>query len=360
MIAVDHVLNLSHKLEDAELAVRPYFAFLQPAESIISQTSENGSTDVCTNRTPQNMTDCQIQSSSPAAVGANKSFHQTALEPVAAPAAVEQVAEVLMEDLTVDKEPLSSHIAIPDPVKLSLLQISTLARDIKRAHPDFNIQIKDDGVHIAGPDKLSIEQLKNTIWEFLGSIAQAHLTFDQEKVKFLANREVKEKLLQTMNEQGVPTIYTVSDSVVVLTSLSLNLVSQACSLLKSQMCDFSIPVDKEYECMLYSQEWSAFLQSLGFCSARVSERGENIEVLTLKGMENEMQAKILKFLTTPIERETVICMVPGMLKYIQIHCHQLLADMDQVSIFPLEAEDVCGLRVGGFLKYNAENAVLHG
>ncbi|TMS17918.1 Poly [ADP-ribose] polymerase 10 [Larimichthys crocea] len=40
-------------------------------------------------------------------------------------------------------------------------------------------------------------------------------------------------------------------------------------------------------------------------------------------------------------------MVPDMLKYIQIHCHQLLADMDQVSIFPLEAGDVCGLKIHG-------------
>ncbi|TKS88974.1 Poly [ADP-ribose] polymerase 10 [Collichthys lucidus] len=64
-------------------------------------------------------------------------------------------------------------------------------------------------------------------------------------------------------------------------------------------------------------------------------------------MESEKQAAILEFLSTPIERETVISMVPDMLKYIQIHCHQLLADMDQVSIFPLEAEDVCGLKIHG-------------
>ena len=40
-------------------------------------------------------------------------------------------------------------------------------------------------------------------------------------------------------------------------------------------------------------------------------------------------------------------MDPGMLKYMQIHCHQLLVDMDQVSIFPLEAEDASGLKVCG-------------
>ncbi|KAJ4918143.1 hypothetical protein JOQ06_024736 [Pogonophryne albipinna] len=79
----------------------------------------------------------------------------------------------------------------------------------------------------------------------------------------------------------------------------------------------------------------------------VSEREGNIDAFTLKGMESEKQTAIMGFLTTPIERETVIPMEPGMLKYIQIHRHQLMADMNQVSIFPLEAEDVCGLKIHG-------------
>ncbi|KAM3858619.1 protein mono-ADP-ribosyltransferase PARP10 [Diretmus argenteus] len=286
--SVVHVLNLPHKLEDAELI--------------------------------------------------------TALEPVAAHVAV---AEEVMEDLAEEIETLSSHVAISDPAKLALFRLSTLPQDFEQAHPNFNIQIKDDGVHIAGPDSLGMEQLKDTILEFLGSIAQAHFTFDPDEAQFLASKEVKERLLETMNQLGLATLYDVSDSVVMLTSLSSNLVSQACSFLKSQLCDFSVSIDQEHECMLYSREWSEFLKSLGFCSVRVSERGGKIDGLTLKGMENEKQTKILAFLSTPVERETVISMEPGMLKYIQIHCHQLLADMDQVSIFPLEAEEVCGLKIHG-------------
>uniref|UniRef100_A0A3Q3L7J4 Poly [ADP-ribose] polymerase n=1 Tax=Labrus bergylta TaxID=56723 RepID=A0A3Q3L7J4_9LABR len=84
-----------------------------------------------------------------------------------------------------------------------------------------------------------------------------------------------------------------------------------------------------------------------FTSVKVSERERDIDVLTLKEMESEKQTAIIGFLTTPIERETIIPMEPDMLKYIQNHCHQLMADMDQVSIFPLEAEDVCGLKIHG-------------
>ncbi|KAM4630657.1 protein mono-ADP-ribosyltransferase PARP10 [Polymixia lowei] len=346
--SLDHILHRSHKLEDAELTVQPYFAFLQPTDSFTSQNSENRSSDDGTERTPQNLNHIQTETSSTTAISVNsQSSYQTALEVVDPHLAIEVVAEEVMHNLTEDMETLSSHIAILDPMKLYLLQISTIPRDIQQAQPNFNFQIKDDGVHITGPDKLGMEQLRNTILEFLGKIAQEHLTFDLEKAQFLAKKEVKERLLQTIKQLGIPTMYTVSDSAVVLASLSLDLVSQACDLLKSQLCAFSIPMDKEYECMLYSKEWSVFLESLGFCSVKVSEGGGSIDVMTLKGMENEKQTDILKFLSTPIQREAVISMEPGMLKYIQIHCHQLLADMDQVSIFPLEAEEVCGLRIHG-------------
>lgn len=345
--SVASVLDRPHKLENTDLTVRPYFDFLQPTESATSQTSENGSLDNSTD-SPQTLNPVRMQSSPPSVVSASsQSSHRTALEPVAARVAVEEVADEVMEDLTEEKEMLSSHIAITDPAKLALFQVSTLPKDIKQAYSDFSIQIKDDGVHVAGPDKLKIEQLKNTILHFLGNVAQTHLTFDPEKAQFLANKEVKDRLLQTMNQLGLPTVYTVTDCVVVLTSVSQDPLSKACEVLNSQLSHFSIPVDSQYECMLYTREWSEFLKALSFSLVRVPERGGKVDVLTLKGMENEKQTKIVEFLSTPIERETVISMVPGMLKYIQIHFHQLLADMDQVSIFPLEAEDVCGLKIHG-------------
>ncbi|KAJ0054779.1 hypothetical protein NL108_002924, partial [Boleophthalmus pectinirostris] len=106
-----------------------------------------------------------------------------------------------------------------------------------------------------------------------------------------------------------------------------------------------VKLDPQYESMLYCREWQEFCQALG--CVKVSERGGNLDVLTLKGMEQEKQAAILTFLTTPIERETFIQMEPGRLKYIQIHSHQLLADMTEVSIFPVETEDISGLKIYG-------------
>ncbi|KAF7651343.1 hypothetical protein LDENG_00112090 [Lucifuga dentata] len=346
--ALVSVLDHPHKLDCTDLVVKPYFDFLQPTESGTPLKAESESESIA-DKNPEAPSHIQTPTSSTAVVCADGHSSQMALEPPADCEAVEKVAEEAMEVMADHMEPpdmLSIHIAVPDPLQLSLFQLSTF-QDIAKAHPDFNIQIKNGGVYFAGPNRLRMEQLKQTILECLDSMAEKRLTFDLDIAKFLAKKEVKDRLLRTMTQTSLPAVYTVSDCNVVVTSISQNLVNQACSFIKSQLCELSIPVDRDYECMLYIREWSEFLQALGFSSVRVLEQGGNINVLTLKGMENEKQSEIVKFLSTPIERETIISMEPGMLKYIQIHFHQVLADMDQVSIFPLEAEDTCGLKIHG-------------
>ncbi|KAM6958838.1 protein mono-ADP-ribosyltransferase PARP10 [Aplochiton taeniatus] len=354
--SVEHALKQkSHKLDgltDAEMTMKPYFVFLQPTESpSSSQFAVEASSDTSADRSrksPSSLTGTQIDLPT-GNRDVYQASHESTLEPLLSQAAQREESEIVMKDLTEDipVETFSSHISVQDPVKLAVLEISTLTEDIRQAHPGFKVQIRDNDVQVEGPDKLTVEQVKNTVLEFLGSIAQAHLTSELRTAQFLANKEVKQRLLQNLKAEGLPSLYTVTDSVVVVTSLSLTLANRACSFMKSQMSDFSISVDREYECMLYSQEWSEFLQSLRCCSATVSESSGKIDIMTLKGMEDEKQSKIVEFLSTPIEKESVISMEPGMLKYIQIHCHQLLAEMDQVTIFPLDAANACGLRIHG-------------
>lgn len=345
LTALDTVLNHEHKLNSAVLEVKPYFDFLQPKERVASQNTTTESQDMIETNL-EDVSDIQMQTSPPVVLNANShSSSQMGPEPLAAYEAIKEAEEELMEHQTVDADTLSGHIAITDPGKIALFKLRPLKQNIKKTHPNFSIQIKDDGVHIEGTDRQTLEQIKHTISDFFGNLAETHFTLEPEMAQFLARKDVKERLQQEINQAGLPTVYFVSDSKVVVTSLSHNSANQACSFLKSHVCLISIPVDAEYEGMLYCREWSEFLQALGFASVKVSERGGNIDLVTLKGMESEKQTAILEFLTTPIERETVISMEPGMLKYVQVHCHQLLADMDQVSIFPLEAEDVCGLKV---------------
>ncbi|XP_049890401.1 uncharacterized protein parp10 [Epinephelus moara] len=343
--SVSAVLDHPHKLDGADLAVMPYFDFLQPKETLTPQDSGVRSQDM----TESTSEDIPMQTSPPVVAAANSEpSPQTTSKPlVEHKTAVEEVAEAVMEVQTEEEETLSSHIAITDPLKLSLFKLSTFQQDIEKAHPEFTVQIIDSGVHIAGTDRQKVELIERAISDCFGKMARIQFALEPEKAQLLQRKDVKERLQQIMKQTGSPTLYTVSDSNVAVTSLSQNSANQACSFLKSQLCHFSMPVDAEYESMLYCREWSEFLQALGFSSVKVSERGGNIDVFTLKGMESEKQAAILEFLTTPIERETVISMEPGVLKYIQTHSHQLLADMSQVSILPLEAEDVCGLKIQG-------------
>ncbi|XP_017276560.1 protein mono-ADP-ribosyltransferase PARP10 [Kryptolebias marmoratus] len=354
--SVDSVLDRPHKLNDTKLVVKPCFDFLQPAQSSASDVlsdetqaeMEDSSEDLndIQMRTSPLLVDADPDQSSPAGTSDScQSSSQTTLQILAD--SKEREAKAVVEDLIEKAETLSCHVAITDPVKCALFRSSTFYQDVQKANPNFSVQNRADGVHIEGPNKLQLQQLKDRISDFIGSMVETRFILELEKAQFLDRKDVKEHLLRTIHQPGSSFLYTVSDSTVSVTSLSQKSADQACSFLKSQVGCFSMPVEMAQEAMLCCREWSEFLQSLGFTSAKVSEQGGNIDVLTLKGMEDEKQAAIMEFLTTPIERETVISMEPGRLKYIQIHCHQLLADMDQVSIFPLEAKDACGLKIHG-------------
>ncbi|XP_010872114.2 protein mono-ADP-ribosyltransferase PARP10 [Esox lucius] len=357
--SVERVINQTHKLRETELTIRPYFSFLQSEESSFSPqtsplTSVNGTSDGDTVDTQHEDSVSPAQTGSlPAASTSDDSppLLQSDPEPQShqLPPLVSKAAEAQggVQDLKSRPELLSRRISVPDPVNLALFQLSPLPQSLQQTYPAFSIQIRDEGICVSGPDQQGLEQLENTVLEFLGDVAQVHIPFDPEKARFLAKQEVKDRVLQTLRDGGLPCVYSVSDCMVMLASLSFSLVSEACSTLKDLLRDFSIPVDGEYECVLYSQEWNDFLPSLGLCTAQVSERGGQINVLTLRGLEDEKKSKMVKFLSTPIKKEAVITMKSGMLKYIQTHHHQLLADMHYVSIVPLETPDMCGLRIHG-------------
>ncbi|KAM4549547.1 protein mono-ADP-ribosyltransferase PARP10 [Fundulus diaphanus] len=352
--SVDSVLGRPHKVNDTEVVVKAYFDFLQPA----TQDLETEEQDVA-EKSSEEASNIEMQASplpvhaelSPLAVTSNSSQppSQTAAEPPAASGAAlveeEKEEDAGMEEQTEEMETPWCHVAITDPVKHALYQRSNVQQDVQKAHPSFSLQMRDDGVHIAGPDKAELEQIKDTISSFVGSMVETQLSVDPEVGQFLERKDVKSQLLQTMTRRGLQALYTVSESTLCVTATGQSSADQAGSFLKAQVGQFSLPLESEQESLLCCREWGVFLQALGFTAAKA--HAGNMDVLTLKGMEEEKQTAILQFLTTPIERETVLPMEPGMLKYIQTHCHQLLADMDQVSIFPLEAEDNCGLKIHG-------------
>ncbi|CAL8296723.1 unnamed protein product [Lota lota] len=359
--AVEHVLNHPHKLKDTTLTVSPFYVFNQPsachAQSDPSQSSQSVSSDDSPESKVDLLDSVQPQASSPTVDSIDiRPSQQTALATVNSNMKYIDIVDRTMEDVTeVMPETHLVDITIQDSVKLQLFQMSTLSQGIHQTHPTVNMQIKDDAVNLIGPDKQALEVLKTTIVNLFAGMAQATVTLDIEMAKFLEHDDVREKLLQTFTQLGITAIYTVLNKVVVVTSLSQDLATQACVLLTSQLCAICIPVEKEYECMLYSEEWSTFLQTLGLCSARVSEDGANVDVLTLKGLEDEKRSKVTEFLLTPIEQEKFIAMEPGMLHYVQMYFHQLMADMNQVVIIPVDGKEHCGLTIRG-LAGHCQNA----
>lgn len=337
------VLSQPHKLHGSDLVVMPHFDFLQPTQSVTLQESgaesqdmtEGNSEDLSNAQTiPPTVFDADSQSSSERA-----SELPTTLE----------AEEELIVDETEDEDTLPGHLSISDPVKLALFKLSTFQTDIDKTNPNIQVQIEDSGVTITGTDRQTREQVEHSILDYFSKMVEAHFTLEPEKAEFLSRKDVKERLQQTMSESGSPAMYTVLDSNVTVTALSQDSANQACSFLKSQPHHFSMQVDLQYVGLMCCREWTDFLQALGFSSVKFSQLDGTVDVLTLKGMESDKKTAILEFLATPIERETLIAMEPGNLKYLQIHRHQLLADMDEVSIYPLETDDVCGLKVGDTL-----------
>ncbi|KAI5607270.1 poly [ADP-ribose] polymerase 10, partial [Silurus asotus] len=96
-----------------------------------------------------------------------------------------------------------------------------------------------------------------------------------------------------------------------------------------------------------SQDEAEKLKSkvLEFLSGVASPEEDSVSMVTLKDLEQEVKQNIVRFLSTPIQKEIVLSMQPAMLTYIQLHHQQLLMDMAEVVILPLDTED--GLSIQG-------------
>uniref|UniRef100_A0AAY4D1M5 Poly [ADP-ribose] polymerase n=1 Tax=Denticeps clupeoides TaxID=299321 RepID=A0AAY4D1M5_9TELE len=342
-------MKMPHRCRDLELRIKPYFDFLLPDTSNLLVSCPSGAADPVPMETEEMPASVSTLPSTMTAltVSGNAAISETPASPAHLNDEVTYTARAKekVQSPAASAKPAFSHIDVPDPLKLHLFEASRLPEKLRSENPDFDLHVTVDGVKVVGPDQLGVERVKNSILEFLSSIAQAHLTFDKMFSEFLAKEEVKQKILEELKEQNLPSNYEVSGPVVVVTSLSLSMVHQACNSIKALISQFSLPVEETYECMLYCQEWPAFLCTLDFCSVFITDIGRKITVVTMKDMEEEKQTAIIQFLTTPVQKDTVILMEPGMLNYLQIFYSHLLAEMNQVTLLPLESGD--GLSISG-------------
>lgn len=332
--SVDRVLQKTHHLEGRDLVVEPYFDFLH---AVVDQAVGVGAQDGQSTLTDgMNQTE-PFSSQSPTVshpVESTSLGHanaQTNIIPVLPKSPPATAAEPLIQKECV------SFVSVPDTTKHHLLQLSKLTEDLTKAHPQFDVSLAKDGVEIKGSDQIVVERLKNKVLEFLTGVVQDHLTYDKLKADFLGREDVKKKLDSSLRD--FPSIYSVSDCMVTVTSPSHNTARQTHDLIESRISEFTVPVASEYKSAVFSEEWSDFLTSLDFCSAKVSDNAGMINVVTLTGMEKDNKGKIVEFLSTPHQKETVLSMQPGMLKFLHLHHQDLLEDMGEVVLLPLETGD---------------------
>lgn len=337
--SVDCILQKSHHLEGTDLVVEPYFDFLHAVvdQSPVSVQDGQGTLTEGMNQIDtvlsQSPTVSDPMASTTSGHGATLTDNTTSIANKTTASATEP---------SIQKECIG-FISVPDVIKHQLLILSNLPENLTKAHPKFDVSLAKDGVHIKGPDQIEVERLKNKVLEFLTGVAQGHLTYDKLKAEFLQREDVKKRL--NLSLKNIPSTYSVSNCMVTVTSSSHSAVKQAQDLIESQIAEFTVPMAKEYESVPFSKEWSDFLVSLDFCCAKVSDTSGMITVVTLTGMEKDKQEKIVEFLRAPHQKETVLSMEPGMLNFLQLHQRDLLADMGEVILLPLETGD--GLSIQG-------------
>ncbi|TRZ02094.1 hypothetical protein DNTS_012419 [Danionella cerebrum] len=310
--SVDSVLQKSHTFQNTDLVVEPYFHFLHALVDQASSGAHNGQGLL----SDGNQTQPQIPDVSQPSVDSllNQVSPSTNTSTVAAP------------EPTI---PEQSHVfvSVTDASRYQLISLSKITEDLKKAHPKFDIILAGDGVQIKGPDQIEAERLKNKVLEFLTGIVQDHMTNDPLRVEFLERDDVKKRL--ELSLKMLPSIYGVSNGTVIVTSSSRIAAKQAHDLIESQISQFTLPMVSEYESMVLSEEWENFRMSLDFCSVKVSDTV--ITVVTLSEMEKDIQAKIVEFLNTPRQKETILSMESGKLKFLHLHHQDLLADMGEIQ-----------------------------
>lgn len=340
--AVGLVLSQPHRMQQSDLVVMPYFDFVQPAPRLTPRDS---------GVTSQVAAESNFSFQGDTAAVPLAVFEELMMTEEEEEADLYEVEYVdPAEDMEVNKdetkEVLPEHHSIDDMVKLNLLKLSNFQEDMEKNNPNVKVQIGPSGVHVVGADRQTMEWVKRRLSDCLGNMAEAKFSLEPEKAEFLSREDVKERLQRVMRESGWPASYVVSDSSVTVMSLSQDSARQACGFLKTQPRHFSMQVDPQHTGLSCCREWTDFLQALGLVAVTSWRSEGTLDLLTLDGLEVEKTTAVREFLAAPIERETFLPMELGKLKYLQIHCHQLLADMDQVSIYPLESDKVCGLKVG--------------
>uniref|UniRef100_A0A8C5RPV6 Poly [ADP-ribose] polymerase n=1 Tax=Laticauda laticaudata TaxID=8630 RepID=A0A8C5RPV6_LATLA len=242
---------------------------------------------------------------------------------------------------------LPSTLPVAEAATRRLLQSTGVLQELGASAPECILRCDEAGLHISGGDPTQRQQLREHIQAALHAVAQERLPCSAWMLEFLQLAEVREHLVERLAEHGVGACYIPSAEEVLVVALKPSVAQLAASLLDSFLSSISLPLSERQLLALASPHWAQVQAGLRCCLVRLAEDGEHLEGLTLPGLEEENVAELKRGLQDCLPDEVLVTTEPGRLRYLQLHRHELLAGLADVTLLPLEGAEVTGLRLSG-------------
>lgn len=198
------------------------------------------------------------------------------------------------------------------------------------------------------------------------AMAQERLALPAPTLLFLRREDVRAHLGQLLADGATPATYAVAEDEVVVTAQSPAAARTAARLLQDALSSFTMELSAREALALCSPRWHQLRERLRCCEMQLAPGSGRLQVLALRGTEQENRQQLRDFLRDAAPDETLVAMERGALRYLQRHYQDLLASIPEVSMLPMEGDDVAGFRVsagpaggcGGAAAGRADPAVL--
>ncbi|XP_058035038.1 protein mono-ADP-ribosyltransferase PARP10 isoform X2 [Ahaetulla prasina] len=242
---------------------------------------------------------------------------------------------------------LSTTLPVAEATTRRLLQSKGILQELGASAPECVLRCDEAGLHILGGDPILRQQLQECIQAALHAVTQERLPSSTLVLEFLQRTDVQEHLAEQLAEHGVGACYIPTAEEVLIIALKPSVAQLAASLLGSFLSSISLPLSERQLLALASPRWAQVQAGLRCCCVCLAEDGEHLEGLTLPGLEEENVAELKRGLQDCLPDEMLVTMEPGRLHYLQLHRHELLAGLADVTLLPLEGAEVTGLRLNG-------------
>ncbi|KAG2465163.1 PAR10 polymerase, partial [Polypterus senegalus] len=314
--AVDRLVQKMLTLDGRDLLVRPYFDCFLPSHNVQnSSVITNGTEGNRDNQEEDLYQDCMMEVS----VSGMESECDT-------------TNETAKSTCTSNDRIYSRIISLSDSDKVTLLQCSNVIQQICEKCSEISIKITENEIAICGPNTAIVERQVSNIMQFMTTLAQTQFSLDADKAAFLSNLTVKESILETLKKEHLSAIYSVSDSTIVVTALSGDMVKAACDVIGSSVCKFTIPIEADFK-DVFLQEWPNLLHG-DECSRQFAEE-------IIRSAIDSVHTRAITMSAPGVARFLLDEQGTNILKEIQTK-FQLVVSLERVLWTPLRSGDIWG------------------